>query len=888
MRTRSHLSRPRPLLHLEALEERCLLNTQPAGALSGKIVYTHAGHGYTNNNLTDRRWTYQRGVTFDMIEDLGNHDQMSLYVDYLFNAGATVVPLRPVGHQPNEVVLDNVSPGVTFAGAWSNSTSTIYYGAAGAVPYRYANVAATETAVARYRPTIPQAGFYPVYAWARDGSDRVADQLYRVHHTGGATEVRVNHRRVGKGWVYLGTYYLDAGAGAAVEISNQSAGPSGVVIADAIRFGNGMGDIDRGGGVSRRPREDEAGLYWIERMRGQGVATSVYSSSGEDRTATVGASPRFAAHMNREADGSLGDRVFLSFHSNAFNGTGRGTVGLYNGNNNPATRTPNQLAWAQLVGREVNDDLVAVGSPPLEYAWFNRSVVTLDRSDIEFGEINNVYIRNEFDATIVEVAYHDNALDAPLMRDPKARDWVARATYQATVRYFNRFGGASLDFAPDPVPRAYAFADAAGNVTVAWEPPAPDAVGGAAPTGYVVQASYDGYGFDDAAYVDGGDSTWTVFSGLSGGAAYYFRVVAVNAGGHARPSPVVAARPPAGGAPTVLIVTGFDRFDRTLNPRETQLGRAVERVRPRESNSFDYAVQVGKALEGYWPDLGIDTVANEAISNGWVDLANYAAVVWVLGEESSRDRTFDPAEQAAVANYLAAGGNLFVSGSEIAWDLDALNNGRSFYRNVLRAAYAADGGGGYTAAGSAGGIFAGLSLRFDNGAQFYDVNSPDRITAQNGAVVAMSYTSPGSGGAAVQFVGGSPQYHVVMLGFPFETILGEGVRAAVMAAVLNFFFFTGPSGGDSGAGLAWAVLAGWPRPSVLPAAGELPKAGVGPGCAERDDDTTGHPAVLADAPVQPRQQLPAGRRALARQEIAPLPAECFDEEVQAATRIAGE
>ena len=31
-----------------------------------------------------------------------------------------------------------------------------------------------------------------------------------------------------------------------------------------IRFGNGMGDIDRGGGVSGLPREDEAGLYWVK------------------------------------------------------------------------------------------------------------------------------------------------------------------------------------------------------------------------------------------------------------------------------------------------------------------------------------------------------------------------------------------------------------------------------------------------------------------------------------------------------------------------------------------------------------------------------------------------------------------------------------------------
>src|SRR4051794_23895487 len=79
--------------------------TQPHGGLSGKIVYIHAGHGITAANKRDGAWSFQRGPTNDMIEDLGNVDQMAFFADYLFLAGATVVPLRPVGNQSNEVVL---------------------------------------------------------------------------------------------------------------------------------------------------------------------------------------------------------------------------------------------------------------------------------------------------------------------------------------------------------------------------------------------------------------------------------------------------------------------------------------------------------------------------------------------------------------------------------------------------------------------------------------------------------------------------------------------------------------------------------------------------------------------------------------------------------------
>jgi len=177
-----------------------------------------------------------------------------------------------------QVVSSTITTGVTFSGNWNNSSSSTFFGTPGDVPYRWAGTASSETAHARYQPNLPVAGFYPVYAWTRPGSDRVSNQLYRIRHTGGITEVTVNHRRVGNGWVYLGNYYFAAGTSGYVDISNRS-GDSGVVIADAIRFGNGMGDVNAGGGVSGKPREDEAGLYWIQSQFGQGTNTAGISST---------------------------------------------------------------------------------------------------------------------------------------------------------------------------------------------------------------------------------------------------------------------------------------------------------------------------------------------------------------------------------------------------------------------------------------------------------------------------------------------------------------------------------------------------------------------------------------------------------------------------------
>ncbi|MCO6045056.1 fibronectin type III domain-containing protein [Aeoliella sp. ICT_H6.2] len=789
-------------LAIEHLESREVLSAaglvdvgaQPEGGLSDKIVYLHGGHGFTADNLEDGSWTFQRGLLLDMIEDLGNQDQMTFLADYLFRAGATVVPLRPIGHQSNEVVLDNDDVEVTFTGDWNNSSASIYFGDPGDVPYRYASTSATETATAEYRPNIPESGFYPVYAWTRAGSDRATDQLYRVHHTGGATEVTINHRRVGNGTIYLGTYYFEAGTEGYVEISNQSGDSGSVVIADMIRFGNGVGDIDRGGGVSGRDREDEAGLYWVKWHvdHSQGISDSEYRTSSSDRTATVSLSPRYAEYMNREADGSLSDRLFVSFHSNA--GGGRGVLGLHN--TSSGGNTPNQYFLADTLGQQVNDDMVAQNGQ-FEHNWHNRGSNVTYQASFNYGEINNSVIQNEFDATIVETAFHDSSLDTDLMLDPKVRDAIARATYQGIVDYFNNVDGGTtpnIDLPGAPTDVGVE-TTGAGSVAVRWEPPAANSYNGGTPTGYRIYTSTDGYGFDGGRYVAGGATSELAIDGLDPNVAYFFKVVAVNAGGESAGSQVLAAIP-NDAAGDVLIVAGFNRLDRTQNPTQSALGGIVERVRPRQSNSFDYTAQVAEAIEASGQQLRVDSVANQLIVDGTVQLSDYSAVIWILGEESSVDDTFNATEQTLVAQYLADGGSLFVTGAEIGWDLDNLNNGRSFYNNSLHADYVADDANTYNVTGTAGSIFAGMSFSFDDGSQFYDVNYPDVISPTGGATQVLSYSGGTGGGAGIQYDGGPGGSKVLMFGFPFETITSAAVRAEIMDRALTFLVDSPINPGD--------------------------------------------------------------------------------------------
>ena len=62
---------------------------------------------------------------------------------------------------------------------------------------------------------------------------------------------------------------------------------------------------------------------------------------------------------------------------------------------------------------------------------------------------------------------------------------------------------------------------------------------------------------------------------------------------------------------------------------------------------------------------------------------------------------------------------------------------------MLKADYVVDDANTYNAAGAAGSIFAGLSVTFDNGAQFYNVEFPDRISPLGGATSALTYATGG-------------------------------------------------------------------------------------------------------------------------------------------------
>jgi len=214
-----------------------------------------------------------------------------------------------------------------------------------------------------------------------------------------------------------------------------------------------------------------------------------------------------------------------------------------------------------------------------------------------------------------------------------------------------------------------------------------------------------------------------------------------------------------------------------------------------------FAAKVGNILSG----LGIpfETCANEVIIDQQIQLTDYAAVFWMVGDESTNDETFDAQEQSIVKDYLENGGQLFISGSEIGWDLDnkGTTGDRGFYNQYLKADYNVDDTGIYTAVGATGSIFEGLEVQYDDGSHnVYQEDYPDGVSGSSGGEIALEYKNS-SYAAAIQyngtFGGGTSPGKLVYLAFPVETIYDQTQLNEFVSRVVAFFGYDPATGVDN-------------------------------------------------------------------------------------------
>ena len=725
---------------------------QPVGALSGKMVWLSAGHGWL---WTGTRWATQRPNVYGIVEDFSNAEAVNYYLArYLWNSGADVWLVRERSVNENEVIIDNDdgAPAYVETGEFFTSSMNGYSGG----EYRYAESAPSASTTATWTPSLPEPGWYPVWVWYRHSANRPVDARYQIHHSGGVTAVNISQEVHGMTWRYLGEYYFETGTGGHVTLTNESSDPGQAVIADAVRFGGGMGSIDRGGGVSREPRWEEASRYYAE-FQGYPVDSS---------TNDVIVRPLYAEWEKSGGDPDE-DGVFVSWHTNCCNKSG--TLSFIHS----FKPTSGSGALRAHIHNELIQDLRGAWNPE----WQDRGQLTAD-----FGEVREL---STMPGVLLEVAYHDTESpgDADDLKDPRFRQIAARAVYQGIVKFFAAKDGDPIHLLPEPPTHLIVRNSASGQVTLSWRPPASGGVAGDAAAGYKVYQSSNGRGFDNGVLTS--DTHLTV-NGLQPGALYFFRVTALNEGGESFPTPVVALRTPQSGNDIpFLIVGGFNRLDsQAMITQEESSRGTTKRMFLERMNRFDYVIEHAQALHAC--GFSFDGALNEAVEDGDIAIEKYPALDWFVGEDATVEKALSSTERALLAAFLDGDGGLLISGSEIGYQLARPNGGEdpAFYNQYLKAEYVGNDASTYNFSDVEGDIFNGISGSFDDSTQgYYEVDSPDRLSSSGGSRVVLNYNGGTNDGAALAYEG---NYRLVYFGFPLETVVDPTTRNALICKGAEF------------------------------------------------------------------------------------------------------
>ncbi len=313
-------------------------------------------------------------------------------------------------------------------------------------------------------------------------------------------------------------------------------------------------------------------------------------------------------------------------------------------------------------------------------------------------------------------------------------------------------------------------------------------------SGFSIYYKVPGGDWNQAHSLLDGHVTSAEVNNLEANQLYYFEVRAHKPGGgvttHSNIVPVVLEDGPfhKSAVSPVLLVDGYERY-----------------LRDESTEQHALLTHYGEALDN--ANASFDMVDNVMISRELVCLQDYETVIWMHGMESTADNTFNHIEMDAAIRFLENGGNLFVSGSEIGWDMvqnepeidnlgavhqEKYRSFSGFYNDYLKAEYIGDGvdGNGYQATGMDGTIFEGIDFSFDDGTQgTFNARWADRIDSYGDGVLNLQYDSGHYGGIQYEgFFGDSnKEGKLVYSAIPFETIYPQSDADQVMERVLEFF-----------------------------------------------------------------------------------------------------
>lgn len=804
--------------------------------LKGTHLAVWQSHGMFYK-IDRNEWRWQRPRLFGTTEDLFTQSFVVPYlIPMLENAGAIVFTPRERNWQRQEVIVDNNTcpAGSQYLEVnykkccWTNAPAPGFAQRYSVYPDNHnpfadgtARMITTQTkpekAFAEWIPDIPEKGKYAVYVSYQTLPESVSDAKYLVFHNGGVTEFRVNQQMGGGTWVYLGTFEFDKGCNdyGMVVLSNESK-EQGVISADAVRFGGGMGNIERGGSVSGMPRYLEGVRYWAQWA---GMPYPVYSKSNGTNDYNDDINTR-SLMTNYLSGGSVFNpaekglkvpfEMTLGFHSDAGFKTDDqlvGTLGIYTTGFNEGRLN---CGISRYASRDLADMVLTGLKRDIDARfgvnWQRRSMWNRNYSETRLPAVPSM---------ILELLSHQNFNDLKLGHEPAFKFTVARSVYKSVLKYLADMHGTSYTVQPLPVTH-FAISEGKKKNTfdLRWIPTEDVLEPTAEAQGYIVYTRVGRGGFDNGTYTRKPELTVEVEPGL----VYSFRVTAVNRGGESFPSETLSACKAKRSKGTILIVNAFDRvsgpgsinsplmqgFDLLNDPGipdgqtpaycgyqqnfdrsrpgiedETGLGYSGNELEGKliAGNTFDYPFIHGKAIQAAGR-YSFVSCSDETIESGSTDLTAYDVVDFLYGADR---KGISPEIREALTRYCNQGGSLLISGAYLSDGKSKNAEGKTFCQNVLK--YADQG---LTAPLSCEEV-SGLNVRFRlprrANETTYAVPQSGYLYPTGGSFSTFVYTS-GNYGAGIAYRG---NYRTFVLGFPFESIPEEGERNHVMKAILGFF-----------------------------------------------------------------------------------------------------
>lgn len=798
-----------------------------------------ASHGRYYDGKKDR-WKWQRPNLFGTTEDLFTQTIVIPYlIPMLENAGAVVFTPRERDWQKNEVIVDNGGRGYVedsgketwktaqekgfayHAGTYRDGENPFTQGTARAVK-------ATKKAGvswASYQPNIPQGGKYAVYVSYQSLKNSVSDAQYIVMHKGQRTVFKVNQQMGGGTWVYLGTFDFDRGNNEfnRVVVTNSSS-ESGMVTTDAVRFGGGMGNIERGGSCSGMPRCLEGARYSAQWA---GAPYSVYSSkNGSD---DYGDDINVRSNMtNWLAGGSTyvptleGKKVPIELSLAVHSDAGYTTV------------NDSIIGSLAICTTSFNDGRLNSGVSRMVSHDFADSLLTGLQRDIsgKYRKWTRRYLwdRNysetrkpEVPSAIIETMSHQNFADMRRGLDPNFRFTLARSLYKTILRFVNGNHSVPSVVQPLPVSNFRIERNSSGGLRLSWIAEKDEQEPTAVPTSYIVYTSEDGMGFDNGTVVYTSSFDFEAKKGVN----YCFKVTALNRGGESFPSETLAAYlSKSAHAKDILVVDGFSRlsgpavvddysrqgfdlgsdigvsygltagwngrqqcFDKSRagSEGEGSLGYCGDELAGRfiMGNNRDGSVCHVKdiAMSGAYNVVGCSL---EALDNNLVKLDHYNLVDIAFGLQRNDGhslvvyKTFSETLQSKLRSYAKSGGRILVSGAYVGSDMTQPHE-RSFMTDVLKTTFTG------TDTNAGNNMVDGLGLSFDIIRQINDrhfaATSVDRIAACDGrSFAAMRYQDGSTAGVAYD----GTDYKSFVMGYPYECINNVRTRQQVMKGLLGF------------------------------------------------------------------------------------------------------